>query len=862
MNIKTNKIKNIFLKFFENNGHKIIKEGPIIPKKDRTLLFTNAGMNQFKDFYLGKKKINHKKIVTSQKCIRTTGKHNDINQVGETLYHHTFFEMLGNFSFGCYFKKDAILYAWNLLTGKKYFNLKKEKIFITVNYEDKETYKIWKHIIKINKKNIIITKKNSMENFWNMGEIGPCGPSTEIFYKKNTINKNKSSTKYNLIEIWNIVFIQYNKIDENKLVKLKKYYIDTGMGLERIASIIQNVNSTYDIDIFQKIKKKIIYISNTNKLCTKSINTIIDHMRTSSFIISEGIIPSNEYQGYVLKKIIRRMILCGKNLKIKQPFLHILVDEIIKIHKSCIQLQNNKEKIIKILNKEEKIFKNTLEYGMKFLKRKIKKIINNKIDGKTVFYLHDTLGFPIYLTKEICKKNNIKINETELNKEIKKQKKNSKNKIFYKNYENKFLFSKKTKFLGYTKKNIKSEIEEIFINKKKVKEIKYKENGIIILRKTTFFGKSSGQSGDVGKIYKKNSIFRVTKTKKINNLTIHIGTVIQGKFKIMDVVKTKIDYKKRLSIQSNHTATHLLHKTLIIFFGKNVTQQGSRIKEKYLTFDFSHNKRISNTEKYKIEKKINKEIQKNSIVKTKVIKIQKVDKLNTIGLFSEKYHDKVRVVKINDFSSELCSGTHVKRTGEIGTFKIFKIKKISKQKYRIKALTQNFAIKKIYENESVLNKICKKIKIKKNNIVKHLIYILKKNKNLEKKTFNLKEKLLDLEIDKILKNVIKINKYEIVIKTLFNENNILLRKFIDKIRNKKKEIIIIILNIKKNSVSILIGVTKKLSKKINAVKILNVINKKTKGSGGGKRTLAEGGNKKIILTKKFLKNIKIWFPYK
>ncbi|BGI51503.1 MAG: alanine--tRNA ligase [Buchnera aphidicola (Ceratovacuna japonica)] len=854
MKIKTYQIKKMFINFFKKRGHKIVKSGPIISKKDKTLLFTNAGMNQFKKYFLDKKKIKYKKIVTSQKCIRMGGKNNDVKQVGKTPYHHTLFEMLGNFSFGSYSKKKAIFYAWELLTNKKYFNLKKKKLFVTVNYSDKETYDIWSKKIKISKKNIKISKKNSNDNFWEMGETGPCGNSTEIFYKKCYI-KNKKKIK-NFVEIWNIVFIQYNKIRKNKFVKLKNLYIDTGMGLERISYILQKKKSTYEIDIFKNVKNKIIEISKSKIICKKSVNIILDHIRTIYFIISEGITPSNKYQGYILRKIIRRTILCGKNLNINTPFLYKLVEKVIESNKNKIF----KKKIKKILEKEEKIFKKTINEGLIYLK---KKILNKKINEKTVFYLYDTLGVPINISINECKKNKIEINKSKIKKIIKKHsKKNKKKNIFKKNNKNYILKIEKTKFLGYKLKKIKSSIVGIYINKKNKEIIKEREKGEIILKETTFYGESSGQVGDSGKIYNKNSIFIVKCTKKINNIIVHIGKVIKGSFLIKNKVNLKIDYKKRLSIQSNHTSTHLLHETLKKILGKKISQKGSKIKKKYFTFDFSYKKKISEKKIYKIEKIINKEIQKNHIVETKIIDSKKYKNLFKKNKLEKKNYKNIRIVKIGNFSLEACSGTHVTSTGEIGIFKIFKTYKISSKNYRIKSSTGRYALKKIYINEKIIKNISIEKKIKNKNILKYINLICKKNKLLEKKIFLLQEKLLNKKIKKTIKNIIKINKYFIITKILYNQNNILIRKFIDKLESINNKIITIIANIKNNNVYIIVKVSKHILKKVNAIKILKIINLRTNGNGGGGNNLAQGGNKNIDLTKKTLNNINLWFPYK
>lgn len=868
----SNEIRNIFLDFFLKKEHKILSGSSLIPNNDKTLLFTNAGMNQFKNVFLGKSNIDYSKIVTVQNCLRTGGKHNDLDNIGYTNYHHTFFEMLGNFSFGSYFKKESILYAWELLTDKKWFNLNKKKLVVTVHSNDHETYSIWKNVIKIPPENIVkIGNKDNFnedsDNFWQMGNTGPCGPCTEIFYTKYNKHthyklKNKfEEHKSEYIEVWNIVFMQFHKTNKGILIPLLVPSVDTGMGLERITSIIQNVNSNYEIDSFQILITAIYKLCNVKNPNKKALQVISDHIRSSAFIIAEGIIPSNESRGYVLRRIIRRAMRYGLQLKIQTPFLYKLVPELIKsMRQNNSVLKEKKTKIEEILKKEEINFSHTLNNGLKQLNLMIKNIKNNTLDGKSIFVLYDTFGFPIDLTKDICKEKKIKINYLDFTKEMNKQKERSKHhEKFINNYEFSYSSNVQTIFKGYNLKDTTGKIVAIYKEQCSVNTLFTKEKGTIILHQTTFYGESGGQIGDIGILYNNLANFQVLDTKKYKDTIIHIGILTKGTININDTVKSKINSKRRLKIEANHTTTHLLHSALKKILGPHIQQRGSLVNDKYLRFDFFHTQTISVDSLNKIEEIINFQIQKNILVKTKIMKLNDTKNQNIIGLFHQKYGENVRVVLINNFSSEFCIGTHSKRTGNIGFFKIKSKSKISSDIYRIEGLTGNLALRYVQNQEKEINEIAYFLKQDKTNLKTKIQEMIKNSSELSKKLLNLEKQELEKIRQKLEKKAIKTNKTNIIIHELKDKNLKLLRNCINDLKQKLKSSIIILININcNNNVTTIVGVSKNLTKKINAINIVNMISKLFHGKGGGKIDMAEGGGKYIKKDNKLLNKIESW----
>ncbi|QCI16069.1 alanine--tRNA ligase [Buchnera aphidicola] len=870
MNKTTNQIRQDFLNFFKEKGHIIIPSSSLVPYNDTTLLFTNAGMNQFKEIFLGEKQRDYPRVVTVQRCLRTGGKHNDLENVGYTSKHHTFFEMLGNFSFNDYFKKEAIEYAWELLTSKKWFNIPKNKLWISVYENDTETYRIWHNIIKIPAERIIkIGDKNNSqydsENFWQMGDSGPCGPCTEIFYDygstdiKSSIDFLKNENN-RFVEIWNIVFIEFNRISQTKIISLKNKSIDTGMGLERISAVLQNVYSNYDIDIFQELIKSIFASSTIKNLNHISLKVIADHIRSCVYIIADNIFPSNEHRGYVLRRIIRRALRHGHKIGIKENFLYKLVPNVIKIMgKSADILKLKKDKIEEILKAEEIQFSNTLNKGLKILNSEIQKTYNNVLSGKTVFYLYDTFGFPVDLTEDVCREKKIKIDYTgyKVAKEEQKKRSNLKNK-FYKNYNNNIFINDECIFQGYKKNKTKALVKYIFINNQFVSKISKNENGIIFLNTTPFYGESGGQKGDIGKLYYKKSCFIVEDTKKYKKTTGHIGKLISGEIKINDYVFSEIDENYRHSIELNHSATHLLHAALRNVLGNNVYQKGSLVTNAYLRFDFSCSKFITMSEIQKIEHIVNIQIRKNILIKIENLDLEKAKLKNAIALFDHQYSSIVRVVSMNNFSIELCGGTHTKRTGDIGFFKIISQSSISSGIKRIEAVTGENAINYLHKKDSDIQNISFILNCNQSNIKEKINQILIKTKNLEKKIKQLQKQEKKYYIKQLLENIKNIQEIKFLSHIFYNYEHILLKTIVDELKTQIDNTIIILVNVIDNRFTILVQVSKKVTNWIAAKKIMEIIIDQTNGKGGGKKEMAEGGGVYTIKLPIILKNIQSW----
>ncbi|QCI23928.1 alanine--tRNA ligase [Buchnera aphidicola (Macrosiphoniella sanborni)] len=869
MNRTTSKIRQDFLNFFKEKKHIILPSSPLVPYNDSTLLFTNAGMNQFKEIFLGYKKTDYSRVATVQRCLRTGGKHNDLENVGYTSRHHTFFEMLGNFSFNDYFKKEAIEYAWELLTSQKWFNIPKNKLWVSVYHEDDETYQIWKDIIKIPSQRIIKIGDNNQnqydsENFWQMGDDGPCGPCTEIFYDYgNNINNTTDFFKNNnhrFIEIWNIVFIEFNRISKTNIIPLKKKSIDTGMGLERIASILQNVSSNYDIDIFQDLKKNISQLSKIKDLNHPSLQIIADHVRACAYIISDNIIPSNEHRGYVLRRIIRRALRHGHKIGIKDNFFYKLVSVVIKVmgDTSAI-LKQKQKKIEEILKLEETQFSYTLEKGLKILKFEIKKIHNNILPGETAFYLYDTFGFPIDLTADVCREKNIKIDYNEYELVKNKQKKQSIiNQKFYKSYNDNIIINHTCTFEGYKKNHTKSLVKYIFVNNKSVKKILKNETGIIFLNTTPFYPESGGQIGDIGEIYNKNCSFIVKNTKKYGNSIGHFGTLLSGKIEIDQYIYTKINQNYRNAIQLNHSATHLLHAALRNILGEHVNQKGSLVTDNYLRFDFSYHPTIEIFQIQKIEHMINMYIRHNFLIKTQILSLEEAKKKNAIALFENQYNSIVRVVFINNISIELCGGTHTKRTGDIGVFKITSQSSIASGIKRIEAVTGKQAIYYLHKKDNYIKDLSIVLKCNNSDIKNKVENLKNRISCLENQIINLQKKEHTYYIKKLFKKCLDIKGTKFLTHIFYDYEHKFLRVIIDELKKTLEKTIIILVNVINNRFTFVIGITKNLLNYITAINIMEIIIEKTNGKGGGKKEIAEGGGiytQKLIIV---LNDIKSW----
>ena len=875
--MKSAEIRNTFLNYFKKNNHEIVHSSSLVPANDPTLMFVNSGMVQFKNIFTGKEKREYSRAVTSQKCVRAGGKHNDLENVGYTARHHTFFEMLGNFSFGDYFKDVAIELAWNLIT--KEFGIDKNKLLVTVYSEDEISFNYWKKIAGLSENKII--KISTSDNFWSMGDTGPCGPCSEIFFDHGDKffggppgSKDEDGDRF--IEIWNLVFMQYEQLNKTKRINLPKPSIDTGMGLERVAALLQGTNDNYKTDIFRLLINKSIELSDNNKLKESASHKVIaDHLRSAAFLISDGVLPSNEGRGYVLRRIMRRGMRHAHTLGNKDPIFHKIFPILLNDMKDAYpELAMANDLIIKTLYNEEIKFKQTIDNGLKILEEEIKNTSNN-FSGKVAFKLYDTYGFPLDLTQDFLKNKDIKVDIETFDIEMKNQKKRAR-----KNWkgtgdveDNQVWFEitrtiDPTEFLGYDQITTQSTILKIVMNDKIIETINEGDEASIILSQTTFYGESGGQIGDSGFLLKDNFQFKVINTTKIfDQYFIHWGKVIKGKFSLSDEITSTIDSNKRNLICNNHSSTHLLHESLRQILGKHVTQKGSLVNEEKLRFDFSHNDPINLENINKLENKVNSIIQNKYSVKTEIVDHKSAINSGAIALFGEKYGDEVRVVSMskknkddynNIFSIELCGGTHVSNTGNIKDFKIINQSSVASGIRRIEAVT-NIGVQLYEEREKKIilqhnNKINEEIS-KYVNLIKKLNAreIKIDNKiNIDEQLKKLKKIYSDLQNDLGIKDYEKkikiqqIGNYKLVYLLAQNYPSKSLKKFIDDQKQiHTKNSIIVLISVYETKVSIIIGITKDLEQIIDAKDLVTISSKAVGGKGGGgRKDLAQaGGNK-------------------
>lgn len=854
MSKSTSEIRQTFLDFFHSKGHQIVASSSLVPDKNSTLLFTNAGMNQFQNVFLGLEKRPYLRAATAQRCVRAGGKHNDLDNVGYSEYHHTFFEMLGNFSFGDYFKYEAILFAWELLTSKNWFNLSKDNLLVTVYSSDHESYHIWTNNIGIQPDRIIRIGDNkggayASDNFWQMGSTGPCGPCSEIFYDHGdhllgglpgTLEDN--GDRY--IEIWNLVFIQFNRQSDGSMVPLPFISIDTGMGLERISAIIQKVNSNYEIDIFQKLINAIAKSTDTTDLHNKSLRVIADHIRSCTFLLSDGVRPSNEGRGYVLRRIIRRAIRHGKILGIKKCFLYKLVSQLIDDSGSiAYQLRSQQIMVEDILRTEEESFERSLERGIKLLDEVLVKLTGDTLDGKIAFSLHDTYGFPIDLTADICRERKIKLDYTSFNSAMESQRKRARkfNK-FSTDTNSLFRIKQSTYFTGYDNTEQQGYVKALFRNHQLVDMINQGEHAVIVLDKTPFFSESGGQVSDQGQLYNNSSLFQVQDTKKYHLASGHAGQLIYGNIKLGEQVIAKVDQERRNRICLNHSATHLLHASLRKVLGDNIRQKGSFINDHYLRFDFSHKEAINPIQIRLIEEMVNQQIRRNMLIQTDIMQLEVAREKGAVALFSEKYDQQVRVLTIGDFSTEVCGGIHARRTGDIGVFCIIRESGISAGVRRIEAITGQCALDRLNQQSDLLNKITQIIQVDKNSLV-NKVQALKDNfHKLEKEIYLLKRKQAQKYTASLISSDVKIiNGVQVLVNQINNINRKQLHIIADELKNKLGSAVIVLATVIDNKIFLIAGVTKDLTNRVKADELINHLAQKVCGKGGGCSEMAQAG---------------------
>ncbi len=835
--MKTSDIRKAFLDFFNSKNHEVVASSSLVPSNDETLLFTNAGMVQFKDVFLGTETKNFKRAATSQRCIRAGGKHNDLENVGYTLRHHTFFEMLGNFSFGDYFKEDAIKFAWEFLTEE--LKLDKEKLWITVYKDDDEAEEIWKNIIGIDPGRI--ARLGDDDNFWSMGDTGPCGPCSEIFYDHGehidgTPPGAEGDEGDRFIEIWNLVFMQFNRDESGKMEPLPKPSVDTGMGLERIAAVLQSVNSNYETDVFKDL------INASEKILgsegSTSHKVIADHIRSSVFLISDGVIPEKEGRGYVLRRIMRRGIRHGYKIGAKKPFMHLLVKDLIKLMNSAYpELKKKQKDIIELIKNEEIKFFETLETGIEILEDTISNMKNKTLSGDVVFKLHDTYGFPFDLTADIAREKQLDIDEERFNECMNQQKQTSKASSSFVSSLPAASGIEETKFLGYENLESDSKILVIWKDQERIDAAKNKEEIFFACNQTPFYAEAGGQIGDKGKFASQSSTGSILDCKKQGKVYIHKAIVDKGSIKTGDVIKMSVEKEKRSAIAIHHSSTHLVHAALRAVLGDHVQQKGSLVDENKLRFDFSHTKPLTKEEITKIEDIVNKEALKNLEVKTELMKLDDALKSGAMALFGEKYDDDVRVLTMgeNSYSVELCGGTHVNRTGDIGFFVITNQSSVASGIRRIEALAGSKSIEHVKKLRDVNLSLQNSLNVSADELQEKVNSLIEENKKLKKssKSKSAKKSVISSEMHEF-------GDWKLIVEQVDVEDTKDLRFLADEQKNTNEKLCVVIFTESSNKIALVCGVTKNLSESLSAKEVVSELSNQINGKGGGRSDFAQG----------------------
>ncbi|MBB1451291.1 alanine--tRNA ligase [Pseudoalteromonas sp. SG43-1] len=839
----TAQIRQQFLDFFASKQHQIVPSSSLIPGNDATLLFNNAGMVQFKDVFLGAESRPYTRATSSQRCVRAGGKHNDLENVGYTARHHTFFEMLGNFSFGDYFKQDAIKFAWEFLT--EVVKLPQEKLLVTIYHDDEEAFEYWSKDIGLSEDRII--RIATSDNFWSMGDTGPCGPCSEIFYDHGEHiwggppgTPEEDGDRF--IEIWNLVFMQYNRQSDGTMLPLPKQSVDTGMGLERISAILQGVHSNYEIDLFQGLIAAAASVTNAQDMDDKSLRVVADHIRSCAFLISDGVMPSNEGRGYVLRRIIRRAVRHGNKLGAQGSFFYKLVAALIEqMGQAYPELAKQQEIIEKVLRIEEEQFGKTLERGLAILEESLSDLKGDIIPGDLVFKLYDTYGFPADLTADVARERQMTIDHQGFEECMAVQRKTAQQAgKFGADYNEQLKSEKLTEFKGYDSTHHSATVVEIFAGGEAVQLLEDGQQGIVVLDRTPFYAESGGQTGDTGTITVAGGEFNVTNTTKLGNAFAHHGTV-QGRIGVNDKVDATIDDARRDSIKKNHTATHILHEALRQLLGDHVGQKGSLVQPDRLRFDFSHFEAVTKDELREIERVVNDEIRRNFALNTELMAIDDAKAKGAMALFGEKYDDEVRVVTIGDYSIELCGGTHVERAGDIGLFKIVSESGIAAGVRRIEAVTGADAVAYVSEQEQQLHDVAALVKGDSASVLEKVTALLEKSKGLEKQIAQLSDKLASAAGASLLDSIVEINGVKLLVANVEGTESKALRGMVDDLKNKIGSGVIALGVASGDKVSLIAGVTKDLTGKVKAGELVNHMAGQVGGKGGGRPDMAQAG---------------------
>ncbi|EOE2081801.1 alanine--tRNA ligase [Vibrio cholerae] len=855
MFMSTDEVRRAFLSFFESKGHQIVESSSLVPANDPTLLFTNAGMNQFKDCFLGLEKRGYTRATTAQRCVRAGGKHNDLENVGFTARHHTFFEMLGNFSFGDYFKEDAIQYAWEFLTDV--LQLPKERLLVTVYETDDEAFDIWNKKVGIPADRIIRIgdkkggKKFDSDNFWQMGDTGPCGPCTEIFYDHGDHiwggppgSPEEDGDRF--IEIWNNVFMQFNRHADGTMEPLPKPSVDTGMGIERISAIMQGVHSNYEIDVFQTLIKAAADAIGYQDLTNQSLRVVADHIRSCAFLIVDGVMPSNEGRGYVLRRIIRRAVRHGNKLGAQGAFFHKLVGPLAEVMGTAgVELKKQQALVEKVLRIEEENFGRTLDRGMSILNDALDQLSGQVLDGETVFKLYDTYGFPADLTNDVARERGFSIDEAGFEQAMEEQRQRAREAgQFGTDYNSLIKSATNTEFCGYTASRGQSVVREMFVEGAEVSTLSAGDKAIIVLDNTPFYAESGGQCGDTGVLKTDAGIFYVEDTQKLGNAIAHHGVLAQGVLATGDQVDAIVDEKRRAAISLNHSATHLLHAALRKVLGEHVAQKGSLVRAETLRFDFSHLEAMTAAEIKEVERLVNQEVRRNHSIETNIMNIDEAKAKGAMALFGEKYDDQVRVLSMGDFSTELCGGIHASNTGDIGLFKIISEGGIAAGIRRIEAVTGEGALDYLdaqqAQHDAKVSEMAAKAKL------------------LEKEIQQLKDKLAAKESAGLINQVKQIAGVNVLVAQLNGADNKALRGMVDDLKNQLSSGIIMLGNVAEGKVGLIAGVTNDLTNKVKAGELVNMVALQVGGKGGGRPDMAQAGGTDAHALPSALESVDAW----
>jgi alanyl-tRNA synthetase len=853
--MSTDEVRRAFLSFFESKGHQIVESSSLVPANDPTLLFTNAGMNQFKDCFLGLEKRAYTRATTAQRCVRAGGKHNDLENVGFTARHHTFFEMLGNFSFGDYFKEDAIKFAWEFLT--EVLQLPKDRLLVTVYQTDDEAFDIWNKQVGIPADRIIRIgdkpggKAYESDNFWQMGDTGPCGPCTEIFYDHGDHiwggppgSPEEDGDRF--IEIWNNVFMQFNRHADGTMEPLPKPSVDTGMGIERISAIMQNVHSNYEIDVFQTLIKAAAEVTGHDDLSNQSLRVVADHIRSCAFLIVDGVMPSNEGRGYVLRRIIRRAVRHGNKLGAQGSFFYKLVSVLADVMGTAgEELKKQQAVVEKVLRIEEENFSRTLDRGMAILNEALDNLEGKELDGETVFKLYDTYGFPADLTNDVARERNFTIDEAGFEAAMEEQRQRAREAgQFGTDYNTLIKVDGSTEFCGYSATEGQGTITAMFVEGNEVDSLSAGDKAIVVLDETPFYAESGGQCGDAGVLKLESGLFKVEDTQKLGNAFAHHGVLVEGVFAKGDKVTAVVDAKRRQATSLNHSATHLLHAALRQVLGEHVAQKGSLVKPEGLRFDFSHLEAVTAQELKEVERLVNEQVRRNHVIETNIMDIESAKKKGAMALFGEKYDDQVRVLSMGEFSTELCGGIHASNTGDIGLFKITSEGGIAAGIRRIEAVTGESAL-------DVIDAQTRKYEEK-------LVEAANKAKALEKEIQKLKDKMAAAESANIMGKAQVINGTKVLIAGLEGADSKNLRTMVDDIKNQLGSGVVLLANVADDKVGLIAGVTNDLTGKVKAGDLVKMVAEQVGGKGGGRPDMAQAGGTDVSALPAAMQTVQPW----